>query len=154
MKTGSIVMCAVLALGCGTLLGASHSSTSQQSGGGLAALTDTQIAMAFSVEAVWPDDENMVIQSGMPDMFCPSGVFWKDRHRAGVARGAYQIETGRLCTQVGEARRCRYVFRNSGRAVVMSNHQDGTRAWPVRFMVPTPRQLQRCAGQEVGQTGQ
>ena len=146
MKTGSIVMCAVLALGCGTLLGGSHSSTSQQSGGGLAALTDTQIAMAFSGQAVWPDDEDFVIGSGGPDMFCPSGVFLKDRHRAGVARGAYQIEVGRLCTQVGEARRCRYVFRTSGGAVVMSNRQDGARAWPVRFTDPTPRLRQGCAG--------
>ena len=150
MKTGSIVMAALLALGGGTMLGGSHPSTSQQSLGSLAALTDTQIAIAFSGQAVWPDDGDIAISSGMADMFCPSGVFWKDRHRAGVARGFYDIEAGRLCTWAGDGRRCRYVFRDAGGTVVMSDHQDGTRAWPVRFGVPTPRQLERCAAQEVG----
>ena len=150
MKTGSVVIFAVLALGCGTMLGGSHSSTSQHSGRGLAALTDTQIAIAFSGQAVWPDGEDFVIGSGMPDMFCRSGVFWKDRHRAGVARGFYDIEAGRLCTWAGDGRRCRYVFRDAGGTVVLSDHQDGSRAWPVRFGVPTPHQLQRCAGEEIG----
>ena len=156
MKTGSIVMYTVLALGCGTMLGGSHPPTTQQSPEGLVALTDTQIAIAFSGHGVWPDDEDMVIQSGLADMYCRSGVFWKDRHRAGVARGAYQIEIGRLCTQVGEAQRCRYVFRGSSGTVFMSNYQDGDRAWPVRFVEnhwSDSRLLHFCAEPEVRQTG-
>lgn len=153
MKTGFVVMFALLALGCGTMLGGSHSSTSQQPPEGLVALTNTQIAMAFSGHAVWPDEEDFVTGSGGPDMFCPSGVFWKDRHRAGLARGAYQVEAGRLCTQVGGARRCRYVFRSSGGTVLMSNRQDGARGWPVRFADPTPRLAEGCAGSEIRQTG-
>ena len=148
MKIGSIVMSAVLALGCGTMLGGSRPSTPQQSKEVLVALTDTQIAAAFSGRAAVGDDEDMIMGSGMPDMFCLTGAFWEDRHRAGVARGVYDIESGRLCTWAGRERRCRYVFRDSGGTVVMSNHQDGTRAWPVRFRVPTPQQLQRCAGQD------
>lgn len=148
MNCLSIVQSFVLALGFGTMLGGSHSLASQQSKDGLIALTDTQIAAAFSGKAAWPDDEDKIVVTGGPDMFCPSGVFWKDRHRAGVARGSYQLEAGRLCTEVGETRRCRYVFSDSGGAVVMSNHQDGAQAWPVRFTDPWPRLLQGCAGSE------
>lgn len=151
MKTG-LVASAVLALVCGTLLGGSHPSTGQQSREGMTPLTDTQIAMAFSGQAVWPDDEDFVVGSGGPDMFCPTGVFWKDRHRAGVARGAYQIEAGRICTQVGEARRCNYVFRDTAGAVVMSNRRDGARPWTVRFINPFPPLAERCTG-DGSQTG-
>lgn len=146
MKTGSVVMSFVLALGCGTMLGGSHPSPLQQSNEGLVALTDSQIAVAFSGKAARPDDEDMIIGSGGPDMFCPTGAFLADRHRAGVARGVYLIEAGRLCTDIGEAPRCRYVFRDSAGTVVMSNYQDGARAWAVRFEDPAPRLLQGCAG--------
>lgn len=151
MKTGSVVMSAVLALGCGTLLGGSRPQTPRQSDEVLVALTETQIAAAFSGRAVrWGWDEEATAGSGMPDMFCPTGAFWEDRHRAGVVRGVYRIEAGRLCTQAGESGRCRYVFRNAGGMILQSNHQDAAGAWPVPFRVPTPRQLERCAGEAVG----
>lgn len=128
--TATIIL--VLGLG-GAMLGGVGRSAERQSSDRLIALTDTQIAASFSGVTVRPRDEELIILSGV-DRFCPTGVFWHGRDRVGPVRGAYEIAHGRLCTQAGETRQCRYVFRDADGTVYMSNYRDGERSWPVLFV--------------------
>ena len=130
------IRCLLLAAVVGSLTGGWRSND-QQPNDRLALLTDTQIAAAFSGMVVRPGDAELVIMSSA-DQFCATRAFWHGRDRVGPIRGTYEIKPGRLCTQVGEQRQCRYVLQNADGLVFWSNHEDGTGAWPVPFLQHEP----------------
>lgn len=44
-----------------------------------------------------PDEQGVWATSGSPDVFCPSGKFWRGRDRAPSDEGAFTVEDGRAC---------------------------------------------------------
>lgn len=118
----------VFVLAFTTVIGGANSHTDQQGGSGLVALTDTQIAFAYSGQAVGHYE---VVVGGGPPIFCPNGTFYRFNRRR--VYGNYQIEAGRICTQVKEIRPCKYVFRDSSGAIFESLDPDGAHASRMSF---------------------